>query len=517
MKKTMLGRSVEYAGLALEMRKAKRSQDDAVQHNARRHVAERMGRLRGLPQKIGQMLAMNDDDEKASAYTDLGNAAEPIPFHEATEVMNQAWGASYVTKMSTIDTHGHAASLGQVHKAETLDGQTVAIKVAYPGIRQAVMNDLKMLGWLSAPVGDLRRGFDISDYRSEVIRDLDEELDYHRELQHQQQFRRLAESIDGLVVPQPIPDLCAKDVLVSCWEDGESVEGTRNWTRQHRSQLGRTLLKQFFHLLFDHGVVHGDPHPGNYRFRMGAGGQPEVVLYDYGSVLYLSERDRLLLLRLIRDTVEMQGSPLPWLVELGFSADLLKPIEHKLPALCRILFEPFLNKPKFDLTNWNRKAKFDDMLGDDRWNFRMAGPAKLILLMRAFRGVVFYLSKWEEPVSWRLLLEPVLERHRSALNALETTAAADLESEAAGFQCLAKHLRIEVLKENQRHVSLTFPAASVENLSDLMDPDLESRLRQDGQDLEAVVRAARQSCYAPGELFSLRDEEQERTVKLWLE
>lgn len=518
MKKTLIGRSKDYVGLALDLRKSKRHKDDTIRQNARRHVAERMGRLRGLPQKIGQMIAMSDDEQRADVFADLGNAATPMPFESTRGILEEAWHAPIESTVNHIEPDGRAASLGQVHRAQLTDGTDVAIKVAYPGIRQAVMSDLKLVGWLSSPVGDLRRGFDLADYRHEIMRDLEEELNYETELSNQQSFGAVATPLEGLVVPEPIVELCRENVLVSRWEEGETIDGATRWPEATRGALGRLILSQFLTLLFDHGVVHGDPNPGNYRFRLGRGAKPEVVLYDYGSVLRVPKHDRLLLLRLIRDTMNMEGSPLSWLVDLGFRADLLSPIERKLPAVCRTLFEPFLHPVKYDLGRWNRKERLDDVLGDDRWNFRMAGPAKLILLMRAFRGVVYYLSKLQAPVSWNLLLKPMLDARASALDALEPAwEGAGGQTGTSGFQTMAKHLRIEVRKHGERRVSLTFPAASVENLEDLMDPDLASRLQQDGRDLDAVARSARASGYAPGELFRLAEEKEQREVRLWLE
>ena len=103
-------------------------------------------------------------------------------------VIAEQWNCDPETVFSEIEPHGRAASLGQVHRATLRDGRTVAIKVQYPGIRQAVEADLKMLGWLSKPVGDLRRGFDLTDYRGAIRDSLDEELDYVREAEHQRRY-----------------------------------------------------------------------------------------------------------------------------------------------------------------------------------------------------------------------------------------------------------------------------------------------------------------------------------------
>ena len=139
--------------MALRARQAKHGTNETIRENARIHLAQRMGKLRGLPQKIGQILSMSEETEGASAFQPLTDNAQPLPFTEIEPVLEKAWGAPLDSVVQTIDRNGLAASLGQVHRAVLRDGREVAVKVRYAGIAQAVMNDLKVLGWLSAPVG----------------------------------------------------------------------------------------------------------------------------------------------------------------------------------------------------------------------------------------------------------------------------------------------------------------------------------------------------------------------------
>lgn len=514
MKKTLLQRAPGYAGLANDLRKVARSKDETVKDNARRHLAQRMGKLHGLPQKIGQIMSMSSDETSAEMFAGLTDGAEPLAFDTVTSILESAWGGRVDTVVSEIDPSGQAASLGQVHQAKLHSGQRVAIKVAYPGIREAVMNDLKMLGWLSAPVGDLRKGFDLGSYRREVVRDLNEELDYPKELANQVRYRTLAASLKTVIVPEPIEQWSRSNVLVSTWEDGETIDEATRWLPNDREELARRILRHFLTMLFDHGVVHGDPHPGNYRFRLDRDAGPQIVLYDYGSVLTLSDADRLALLRLIADTASQRGDPSLWLTALGFDARLLDPIRAKLPAVCSVLFEPFAHPSKFDISDWKRTERLDDILADDRWNFRMAGPAKLILLMRAFRGLLYYLERLKAPISWERVLSPILSRHRVAIDGLATPATS---GPSAPFSTMAKYLRIEVRRNGQRKVWLTMPGACVEDLSGIMDEDVIAKVTEQGVDLDAIVRDARRSGYAPMELFTLDDPEQDKTVRVWMD
>ncbi|MCH7884644.1 MAG: hypothetical protein IIC01_05275 [Planctomycetes bacterium] len=514
MRKTIIGRTMSMAAMAKDLRTVRLADDEAVRDNARRHLAQRMGKLRGLPQKLGQILSMSDEEASAHPFSELTDAAKPLPFETVRSILESTWGGPIDMVVSDIDPHGRAASLGQVHKAVLHSGEQVAVKVAYPGIRQAVMNDLKMLGWLSGPVGDLRRGFDMSAYRGEIMRNLNEELDYTKELSHQKRYAELALQYGTVVVPKVFETWSSNGVLVSAWEDGVTLEEVVRWPAPDRRELAWRLLQHFLTMVFDHGFVHGDPHPGNYRFRIDPSRGPTIVLYDYGSVATLSPHDRMVLLKLIADTAANRGDPMGLLVELGFDAALLEPIGAKLPAVCKILFEPFCQVYKFDLGGWHRRERLDDVLGDDRWNFRMAGPARLILLMRAFRGVIFYLDRLGEEVSWERALSGILARHESSLATLPIPSTSTC---ASTFDALAKHLRIEVRRQGVTKVSLTFPAGSIENLPALLDDDLADRIRQRGIDIHEIVRNCRRGGYAPGELFVLEEPDQDRSLRVWME
>lgn len=511
--KSILQRSVGYVQMANDMRKIKGATDETVLQNARLHLAQRMGKLRGIPQKIGQMMSMSDDDFKADSFSELNDQAEPLPFNIVQEQLEKAWEQPLDCIVKDINPTGRAASLGQVHQATLHDGTTVAIKVAYPGIRQAVMNDLKMLGWLSAPMGDLRRGFNLTDYRKEIVRDLDEELDYRKELQHQQKYRILSTNLKGLIVPDVVDSLSSEHVLVTHWEDGETIDQVSKWPVSDRQELARRMLNHFFTMTFDHGFFHGDPNPGNYRFRKDPTHGPGVVLYDYGSVARLSTHDRLVLMKLITDSTARRGDPLSTLVELGFNVDLLSPIAQKLPALCSVLFEPFNQPMKFDTTKWKRKERIDDILQDDRWNFRLAGPAKIILLMRAFRGVLYYLERINEPVSWERTLGQVFSKHQGLVNALRIPPRQD---SSVGFDAMAKHLCIEVFRDGRKKVSLKMPVAAIEDIQNIIDEDIAQKIESRGISLDTIVHDARRSGYAPGELFQLEEPQESKMFRVWL-
>ncbi len=509
MPSSTLGRAVAYADMARQMHRIKKSTDEVRAERARALLAQRMGRLRGLPQKVGQLLSMSDDDVRADTFGDLNDHAEPLPFDDVQPLLEAAWGKPLEDVVAEIDPHGLAASLGQVHRAVLKDGREVAIKVQYPDMDRAVANDLRMLGWLSKPVGDLRRGFDMNGYRVELRRDLDEELDYRTEANHQRALRQTLVGCDGWVVPDVIDELSTEKVLVTTWEPGDSIDAVANWPDSQRRLLGRRLLNGFFHSLFRTSLVHADPNPGNYRFRL-VGNDPQIVLYDYGCVHRLSPEKRLMLLKLIAMTVEQQGDPFKVLVGLGFNGELLEPLREKLPAVCRVLCAPFAGGSGDDST-WRLGERIGDILGSDRWNFRIAGPPDLIWLLRAFRGAAYYLSRMDAYVSWEFAIRPFLTERAIELAAIDVSSP----EPTCGLEGQARHLRIRVRKDGREKISLTFPALAVDDLEVLMEADLRDKLKQDGLELSQFVKRARQEGYRPQSLFSL--EGNNKLVDVWLE
>ena len=512
MRQSLVGRGVGYVDLARQARKM-RSKDETVRANAQKHLSMRLGKLRGLPQKIGQILSMSRDEDLAEATQNLTDGAEPLPFREVEPILRETWELPVEDVVASIDPHGLAASLGQVHRAELPDGREVAVKVQYPGIRKAVKADLRMLGWLSSPVGDLRRGFDMNAYRSEILRDLEEELDYRVEAKHQQRFQQILAGLPEWIVPQVIDEYCGEKVLVTSWVEGEQIEDATRWPANDRFELATTLLRGFLHMLFREGLIHGDPHPGNYRFRRAAEG-PQVILYDYGSVTSLSPDHRLALLKLIEITMRRKGDPFKPLAALGFDERLLLPIRDKLAAVCSVLFDPFRAPGQYDLSQWKRAERMEDILGADRWNFRMSAPAHLIFIMRAFAGLCYYLDKLGANVAWSIALQPHLDEARHLLDDFDVSAP---PTQAGTFDSIARHLKICVTEKGQQKVALTFPCAAIDDIANLMGDELCARVQAQGQEIDAIVRRVRAQAYVPQDLFEFQETDSSNGVRVWLE
>ncbi len=489
-----------------------RADEETVAQNARRYLTLSMGKMKGLPQKVGQILSMGDSEESGD-FDALTEDSQPLEFSVVEQVLNHEWKRPWREVLADIEQRGRAASLGQVHRARLHTGEEVAVKVQYPGIAKAVNADLKMLGWLSIPLGGFRKQFNLEGYRKEIVRDLEEELDYLKEAQNQHQYEFLSKYTPGLVVPRLFGQFTTQRVLVCAWEDGETLrQVAEGWSEQERNSAARAFLSHALGF-FQTGFIHADLHPGNFRFRKNAGGDAHLVLYDFGCVFRAETPLRLALLRLIRMTEE-NGSddPYPLFIKLGFNPDFLEPLAHKLPALCRVMFEPFILPGPYDVNRWELGGRVAAVLGEDRWNFRVAGPPELILLMRMFHGLIHTLRSLKVAIPWNFYVEPICAQFAEDMAALPLEVP---ERPERGFASVARHLKIQVRRDGETKVKLTSPVQVIDSLDDAMGEDLLRQIREQNIDLAELVHQVRQSGYRPQEVFRLDGEGKE--VRVWLE
>ncbi len=503
-------RTWDYAQLAKETVKLRFSREGKAKHAAQCLVAQRLGKLRGLPQKMGQMIAFRSSETDSNAFDSLYESSEPLPWSTMRSVLEAAWEADPESLFQQINPAGKAASLGQVHHATLSTGHEVAIKIQYPGIRQAVLADLHSLGWLAKPFGNLSQGFDFDGYRTTILQRLEEELDYKLEAKAQKAFAVGPGQNPWVIVPRVDEELSCENVLVSQWIDGETWQQViATWPSDQRRELGRRLLVWFLESVFCFGQLHADLHPGNVRFQRTEDG-PKIVLYDFGSVYRMDDSERLALLRLIRATRQQDESPLPLLTMLGFEPDLLQPMSARLPALCRVLLEPFCVDHPYDTRRWSLSERLNDVLGEDRMNFRIAGPPRLIYVLRAFQGIVNYLKGLDAKVLWGQAIERYLQEYQKELNALVLPKIAGED-----FATIAQRLKVQVSRNGRLKANVTLAASAIDRLEQFLDEETLSRIQEEKIDLQQITADVRRRGYAPGSVFELSDPRRE--VKVWLE
>jgi len=408
-----LKRAIYLLHSAWLLRKIRRSKQDETRQAAQQRLTELLAAKRGIGMKIGQAMAgMNDQ----SGYDQLTRSATAWPLNDVIPILEEQWQQPSAQVLECIDESVAAASLGQVHKGQLCTthkddahdverkSDQVAIKVQYPDISQAIASELSLAGMLPKAGPVKRWDFDLESYQSTLTSTLLDELNYRYEMQQQQYFR-LHMHVPGLIVPRVYPVLCTGLVLVQQWADGERLSEAANWPEEQRQKLAETVMQTLWQSLFELGLVHGDPHPGNLLCQNHPQ-QPQLVLLDYGCMVNIPLHRRMALLHLIQG---LRGkTPLnsfDAFVGLGFNAIKLQPITEYLDDLARILFEPFLQETPFDTRNWQLSDQVAALFGDKRWLFRSAAPADLFLIVRIFQGLVSQLECLNMNLSWPQMLD----------------------------------------------------------------------------------------------------------------
>lgn len=462
--------------------------------------------MRGLPQKIGQILSLADLEDEASPFDALPERAPAVPLGEASVWIERELGRPLDSVFASLDHRGSAASLGQVHRATLLDGRQVAVKIQFPDVAGAVDADLAALGMLARPLSAQARGFDLDAYRAELRGRLLEELDYLREADTLRRFAARAATIPNLTIPVPIDALCTPRLLTMEWVPGGPVNDTAAWATSERDAAGLALVRTFVHGCFAWAEVHADPHAGNVRFARTP--SPQTGVIDFGCVKALGPADGAALRALATTDRLHPDDALALYADLGFDAARLAPIAGRLPDATAVLFEPFRVDAPVDVRAWRPGPRLAEVLGDDRWSFRLAGPASALFLIRAFHGVVAHVRALGARVSWRAALDEV--------PCIETRPVARPAPARLPEIPMTSHSLVVLVNRDGRQVArLSFPAGAVDHLADLVPEEHRTRIEAHGVDVAAVARDAARRGYAPGELLAATFDE--TSIRVWLE
>jgi predicted unusual protein kinase regulating ubiquinone biosynthesis (AarF/ABC1/UbiB family) len=287
------GQGLRWAGMRTANRV--RSPERAVAAQNERTAAlvnqlvEQLGQMRGAAMKVGQVLSMIEfeglpDDERDALQAKLAELRDdvpPVPFAKLERLMRAEFGGPLSRVFSEFDERAFAAaSIGQVHRATTLDGQEVAVKVQYPGVAEAVETDLRNAMLLLPLVKRLAPSLDAKALASELRDRIVEELDYELEAQNQRRIARLRRGHPFIFIPAVNTQLSTRRVLVSEYVAGEGFEVIRRLEESERDRYAEIAFRFYFGLLYRDRIALGDPHPGNQLLLPDG----RVGFLDYGMV-----------------------------------------------------------------------------------------------------------------------------------------------------------------------------------------------------------------------------------------
>jgi predicted unusual protein kinase regulating ubiquinone biosynthesis (AarF/ABC1/UbiB family) len=252
--------------------------------NARR-LAERLSEMRGAAMKIGQLLSMEAGDILPDPLPDilsrLRDQAHPMPLGQVAAVLDGAWGRDWKSRFRRFHfTPLAAASIGQVHAAETKDGRRLAIKIQYPGIARSIDSDLDNVMALLRMFRLLPAGLEIEPLVAVAKGQLHMEADYLQEAEHLRTYAANLGDQPGLRVPEVAEDLTTATVLAMELVDGEPIETLASAPREVRERVAVRLTELALRELFDWRLMQTDPNFANFRYRAE---DDEVILLDFGA------------------------------------------------------------------------------------------------------------------------------------------------------------------------------------------------------------------------------------------
>jgi predicted unusual protein kinase regulating ubiquinone biosynthesis (AarF/ABC1/UbiB family) len=276
--KRIVGESAEIVGRELQQRTAEQ-------------LFKVLGELKGGAMKFGQALSVFESalpEEVAGPYraalTKLQDAAPPMPTRTVHAVLEEQLGPRWRELFLEFeDKPAAAASIGQVHRALWQDGREVAVKVQYPGAGEALLSDLSQLSRFARLLGPLIPGMDIKPLITELRDRVSEELDYGLEAQAQQAHAEEFVDDPDVVVPAVVHQ--CDQVLVTEWIDGVPLsEVIADGSTEQRDRAGQLLARFLFSGPARTGLLHADPHPGNFRLLPDGEGSWRLGVLDFGTV-----------------------------------------------------------------------------------------------------------------------------------------------------------------------------------------------------------------------------------------
>jgi predicted unusual protein kinase regulating ubiquinone biosynthesis (AarF/ABC1/UbiB family) len=383
-----------------------------LQEKAAEQLFAVLGQLKGGAMKLGQQLSIFEaavPEEMAGPYREalvkLQEAAPPMPVRTVHAVLGQQLGSRWRERFRDFDdTPAAAASIGQVHRATWRDGRDVAVKIQYPGAGPALMADLNQLARFARLFAAMFPGMEVKPLIAELKARAEEELDYGLEADAQRAFAAAYADDEQIVVPRIVAS--APKVIVSEWLEGTPLSRiTAEGTREQRDRAGLLMAVLHFSGPRRAGLLHADPHPGN--FRLMPDGRLGVI--DFGATARLPDGLPEPIGRLVRWALDGRADDV--LTDLRVEGFVRQDVQVDAQGVLDFIL-PFLaplSTPSFQFTRaWMQEQAM--RIGDPRSDASRLGrqlnlPPAYLLIHRVTIGSIGVLCQLDAEAPYRGVCE----------------------------------------------------------------------------------------------------------------
>ncbi len=249
-----------------------------------KELMQALGNLKGPLMKVGQILSTIPEalpPEYARELQQLQSDAPPMGWPFVKRRMKTELGGDWQDEFQEFGQEAAAAaSLGQVHKAVSNDGQVVACKLQYPDMQSAIQADLAQLRIIFSIFERYDKAISTGQIYEELKARLYEELDYELEASYCKLYDFMLRDEAGVVVPEVVDDVSTSRLLTTKWLDGRKILEFKEESAEIRNQIAMNMFRAWYVPLYYYGVIHGDPHLGNYSVR----DDYSINLLDFGCV-----------------------------------------------------------------------------------------------------------------------------------------------------------------------------------------------------------------------------------------
>jgi len=257
-------------------------------------LAKALGGMKGPIMKVAQLLSTIPDalpPEYAAELSQLQSQAPPMGWPFVKRRMAAELGPDWQSRFAEFSREAVAsASLGQVHKARSHEGETLACKLQYPDMQSYVQADLNQFRLLLRIHKQMDPAIDTSEIAAELEARLYEELDYDLEASHTKLYSLIFDNDELIRVPSVHASLTTKRLLTMSWMHGTPLMHYKGYPQEDRNQIARAMFRAWWHPFSHHGAIHGDPHLGNYTIFEQDGRPAGINLLDYGCIRTFAPR-----------------------------------------------------------------------------------------------------------------------------------------------------------------------------------------------------------------------------------
>lgn len=419
---TSVGTSYLWQALKRPFQSSEQTERDLLDAHVRNavRIVEGSTELKGAFMKLVQMLSMRNDLLPAEALDVLATVQSSVPPMDPAAIRKQITrelGRPPEKLFAEFEPEAFAAaSLGQVHRARLPTGEDVVVKIQYPGVEKTVDQDLKNIRALITTLTRIGRdvmgqNIDASEVARELEDRLREELDYVNEAANLRRFRALFADDPEVVIPQPVDAFSSRRVLTMHYVEGYPLSDilTPGVDQSLKDWVAIKYFQVMWRQLFEFGMLHTDPHPGNYMVTH----HPHLCMLDLGSVRVFEEPIRRgyldLAASLLADDAEAMRD---CFVRLGF----LDPDDDPGPMIriMRIVFEPALVDGDYDPKQYQAVERGMEIT-QIAFEARMfKSPGHRVFLGRALVGLESYVQQLGTVTNWRRVFAECVTRAQAA-------------------------------------------------------------------------------------------------------